>query len=151
MACDLSLQQPAQAPGEPFDVSRLASPDDENPPAEAPQCGAVAEIARGIAFEFPEPKGAVGGGCGRLAAAPVPVPEAAVDENHDAPRAEHDVRPSWQAGAVQPEPQTHRVKQAPDDELGFGVLVADARHVPRTALFGQAVTAGGVTGTGMFG
>ena len=58
----------------------------------------------------------------------MPVPEAAVNEDHGSVSGEDDVRSAREAGHVRPIPEPSRVKGFSYGDLGGGVLAADASH-----------------------
>jgi len=76
-----SVQELADACGEPGAVAELAFPEDEDVPALATEGAGGAEVAGAVALELGEPVGAAGVGDAAAAAPPpgVHVPEAAVD------------------------------------------------------------------------
>jgi hypothetical protein len=121
---------PDKATRESLRISGFASPNHGDAPALLAEGGAVAGVACGIAFQFGEPEFAACGGHGGFAAIRVPVPEAAVDENDEPARAQHDVRLSGQSGAVETKAQSHGVEEPAHDQFRCRVLAADARHVP---------------------
>lgn len=65
------------------------------------------------------------------------VPEAAVDEDHNTRAREHDVGSTAEGGlrpVVHSKAAAASVEDAPQLDLGFGVLRALARHAPRDGL-----------------
>lgn len=80
------------------------------------------------------PLAPVGWRCAVLAVA-MPVPEAAVDENHGLVLRQHDVRPSRQRLSVQPEPIPHPMQNAPHDLFWRRILPPDTAHVPASPFF----------------
>lgn len=56
------------------------------------------------------------------------MPEAAVHEHHLAQSHENEVRATGEVSAMEPEPVSQLMDQAPDGQLWLRVLPADARH-----------------------
>lgn len=71
----------------------------------------------------------------------MPVPEAAMNEDHPFPQAEHEVRVSWQFFPVKSVAVTKSVNKAPDHHLGLGVLVPDPAHSLATLAWRQRIHA----------
>src|ERR1700730_8504303 len=72
----------------------------------------------------------------RYLAAPVRMPETAVDKYHFPPRYKHQIRLSWKILPVQPETESHPVNHAAYRQLGKHSLTADTAHV-LTAVHGS--------------
>ena len=127
-------EQAGEAAGELSGVLGFAFPDGEDAPAETLERAFVFGVAGGVAGEFGGPEVAVGGGKTAGAAVGVLMPEAAVDKKHGAARSENEVGFSGEVAALQPVAEAEGSHELTDHFFRFGIMAADARHVPR-ALF----------------
>lgn len=116
----------------------LALPDHRHPPPRRLQRGPVLRIAAGVALELGQPVVLPALGVGRELAA-VPVPEAAMHEDHRAVLRKDQVRPAGQALAMQAEAQPKPVRGRAHQHLGLGVLALDARHEAAARLWADRV------------
>lgn len=58
------------------------------------------------------------------------VPKTTMDEYSHTVLRENNIRTTWQITSMQPEPEPLLVKQAPDQQLGLGVLSPNSGHHP---------------------
>ena len=61
----------------------------------------------------------------------MPVPKATVNKDGLFARAKNDVWFAWQLRCMQSISVTHGVQHSPDNQLGFGILCLNSRHVKR--------------------
>ena len=97
-------------------------------------------ISRPVALNFSMPERHVRLRHHEIPAALMPMPEAAVHEDHRAILAKHDVGPARQPTVVQPVAEAPAEQKPPHQHLRFGVLAADGRHVPVALFFCQTIT-----------
>lgn len=103
-------------------------PDGGYTPAKSPKRLRMAPVASDISLEFLPPEIFIGPGSGCVAAAFVPMPEAAVDEHHRPMLREHKVRGAGQLSDMK------SIAKSPGKEKGAkgsfrpSVLSANARH-----------------------
>ena len=90
---------------------QLAAPDRHDAPPEAAEAAAMLLIVGDVAGEFGGPEFPVRPGRGGDFAVPVPVPEAAVDENDGAMARQHDVRRAGQRADMDPKSMAGAVEQ----------------------------------------
>ena len=108
-------------------------------PAEAAQLNAFLDIALFVAFNFIFPEWGVALGHYKVAAAFVPVPKTAVDEDDGAVLAQHYVGGAGQALDIYAVSVAVGMQVAPHNQLGLGVLALDARHAPVPLFFSHPV------------
>ena len=96
----------------------FAFPDGEDAPAEALEGEFGGGVALGVAGQFGFPEGAVIGGDAAGGAMGVLMPEAAMDKDHGAARAEDEVRFAGQVAALEPVAEAERGDQLADDYFG---------------------------------
>ncbi len=108
-----------------------AGPDGDDVPAEVPEFVLDAEVAGAVAVDLGAPPLAAGRGQAEVGALRVPVPEAAVDEDHGPVFRQHQFGPAGELavpraghGEAVAGPVEHRAQ----GDLGPGVAAADARH-----------------------
>ena len=140
----MGVEDALEVAGELFRLAGLAFPEDGRVPARLAEGGCVAFIAGGIGGEFGLPEVVVPGGGGSERAVAVAVPEAAVDEDGKAARAEADVRFPGEVAAVEAVAEAHGCEGAAHGEFWCGVRAADAGHVGRPLGRGDAVARGWV-------
>jgi hypothetical protein len=70
----------------------------------------------------------------------MPMPEAAMNENHGLVLGQHHVRPARQLSSVQAKAVAQPVHQRSNNDFRLGVLAPDTTHVPASALFAQPVS-----------
>ena len=112
-------------------AAQSALPDGCDPPALVSQRLGCLPVSLDIAGKLVGPEPGIAGRRGREAAIGVPVPEAAMHENHCAVLAQHEVRLAWQALGVKPETEAEGMEGAAQAHLGPGVPRPDATHHPR--------------------
>ena len=120
----------------------FTAPNCKHVPAELAQMAGVFFLVLHIALEFFLPELNIAFGGGGLFAAFVSVPEAAVNKNDGVVFRQDDVGFSRQLFDVFAEAVARAVQHRTDEDFGFGVLTFDARHIPRTSLWSQAVHGG---------
>lgn len=59
----------------------------------------------------------------------MPMPEAAVDKDHQSMSGKHDIRLTGKVRSVEPETVTHSMKQLPDPEFRTRVLAPNTGHI----------------------
>ncbi len=84
-------------------VSELTLPYSQDLPTRSAKAGSVAPVALDVAIELAAPEGSVGGGRGCEATAGVPVPEAAMHENHRVPSRKDEVGAAGEIRAMKAE------------------------------------------------
>jgi hypothetical protein len=92
-------------------------------------------VPRSISVQFLQPEFPAVRWRRAILALLVPVPEAAVDEDHGFVFRQDDIRFTGQIVDVQPKPVAHPMQQPPDDKLRGRVFPADSPHVPRAPFF----------------
>ena len=117
-----------QAFDEPLVLLDLAFPRNKDAPAVRRQLPLVAPVALHVALELAAPIVVAGFRQPAFGAAGVPVPEAAVYENHHPALAKHQVRAPGQAAPMQAEAVALGVQGAAHDEFRLGVNAANAAH-----------------------
>jgi hypothetical protein len=100
-------------------------------------------IPRRIPAEFLQPELASIRWCRAIPATVVPMPEAAVDEDHGFVFRENNIRLSWKVLHMQTEPIPHPMQEAAHDEFRARVLATNPAHVPGTPFFAQPIAHGG--------
>jgi hypothetical protein len=107
---------------------KLTLPDDKNPPAKIPQHAFDFKVSRHIRneFLFPEGNSRAWGTC--AFATWMPVPEATVDENNDAPPRQGDIWFTRQVCSVKSEAEAKPMQQFADSDLWLGVGALHAAH-----------------------
>jgi hypothetical protein len=98
--------------------------------------GDVASVALGVGLELALPKCDAGFGRGRITAATMTVPKAAVNEYGQPSRSKYDIRISGQIGRVKAKSQSETMKKLSHDPFRRRVLAPNSRHQP-TAPFGR--------------
>lgn len=88
-------------------------------------------VSSGVAFEFGDPKFTAVGWGRAVLAAPVAMPEAAMNEDNSFVFGQDDVGTAREVFPVKPKTITHSVEERPDEEFRFRVLPPDAGHVAR--------------------
>ena len=116
----------------------LALPGDEAPPSVASETLLVPPVPVDVAGELGLPELLARPGC-ICHSATVPVPETAVDENHDASFREDDVRAAREAAAVRPKPVAEGVERSANEQFRLGIDTANAAHEGASVLPRQDV------------
>lgn len=120
-------------------VPGFTLPDGDDFPAESLQLAVLPPVAGHIFRKLGFPERLVAfGGIGK-AATQVPVPIAAVNQNHGAASRQNNVGTPRQVFAVQPESVAHPMQQRTNQSLRTGIRAADAGHIPTAALSGYFV------------
>ena len=109
-------------------VLQGALPDDRHAPAERMEHLCMVPVASNISLEFLPPEIFIGLGSGCVAAAYVPMPEAAVDEHHRPVLREHKVRGAGQLSDMKSIAKSPGKKKGAKDSFRPSVLAANARH-----------------------
>ena len=109
--------------------TEFAFPDGDGVPSHGGKFVLHFLVAGFVAGHLVLPEGGVGLGHLVVRTALVSVPEAAIDEDASAVASEHDVGFAWQARVVEPIAEAMRPQIAAHQQLGFGVLAVDCRHV----------------------
>ena len=102
----------------------------------------VGSIASSVTFNFLFPKCAVGLRHAEFRAMFMPVPEAAMDEDHGAVFGQHDVGPAGQAAiflAIHREAVAKPMEHRAHRKLRLGVAAADARHHLRALFWSEDI------------
>ena len=129
MNAGLSEKRPDSC-GQAVQVPRLAFPDHENVPARFAQCGLVEPVTPDVPVQLVPPELVT---LGRLRDAItrtplVPMPEAAVHEDHPTSRAENKVGTAREVARVKAVAIPQAVYDPPNPHLGFRVLGPDSAH-----------------------
>jgi len=128
---DLScLKQMLQLVYQLVGLSQLASPNNDDLPAQLFQFAPVFLVIGGVAGKFLLPELFVCGGRGGVFAALVPVPEASMNEDDGFVFRQDDVGFSGEIFHMQSEPVSGPVQHGPDDHFRLGVLASDPAHIP---------------------
>ena len=109
--------------------AEFAFPDGDGVPPHSGEFVLHFQVTCFVASHLVLPEGGVGLGHLVVGTTFVSVPEAAVDEDAGAVASEHDVGFAGQAGIVQTITETIPPQIAAHQQLGFGVLAVDRRHV----------------------
>lgn len=112
-------------------AAQSALPDGCDPPAHVSQRLGCFLVSLDIAGKLVGPEPRIAGRRGCESAIGVPVPEAAMHENHSAVLAQHKVRLAWQVLGVKPETEAEGMDGAAQAHLGPGVPRPDATHHAR--------------------
>lgn len=112
-----------------FSVSHFTFPYDFDAPILGSKRASRLLVAGHIGFELFRPKLGPGRRYARFSASRMPMPEAAVDENHRPPRRGHQVRPPRQSGPMQPKAVTEPMQERSDVKFGPRVRRSHAAHV----------------------
>lgn len=103
-------------------------PDDDRAPAQSAQLSNHAIVSRtvGVHFRLPEIRPGL-----RQAVqwTRMAMPEAPVHEHHSAMLGKHQIRPSRQSGAPEPEAKAARVQAMPDGQFDLGIAATHPRHL----------------------
>lgn len=126
----------------PFAGPQLAFPDDDDVPAHLRQLVILLPVALTVTADFLLPELRVRPGHAEVAAALVPVPEAAVDEHARAVLPQHDVGMPWQPGVVQAVPEALPPQVSPHRHFGLRVPRPYRSHVPVPLLCRQMIHQG---------
>ncbi len=111
-------------------IFQFALPDYKHIPPCALKRVLVAGIPLNIPGNFLYPISVVRFRLARASLAIVPMPPAPVNENDLPARWKHKVRLPWQIAAMNAEPVAHRMREAPDEHFGAGVLTLHRAHYP---------------------
>ena len=109
-------------------VFQRALPDSGHTPAKSPECLHVSPVAINIAQEFLLPELLVGSRGSGIAAAFVPMPEAAMDEHHRSVLWEHKIRGAGQLSDMKSIAKSSGEKKRSKGSLRPSILSANARH-----------------------
>jgi hypothetical protein len=117
-------------PGREFvNFAQLTPPDNEDIPPVTAQPSPSSLVTHGVAQQFLTPERDAGLGDSTPAPAAVPVPEAAVDEDHESSGAKDDVRASRPVRRVQAKAISQRKEYPSHGALGAGVPATNLGHV----------------------
>jgi hypothetical protein len=117
----------------------LALPYRQRLPSSCGQLGNVPQIPLNILPEFPLPERRASRRRSRLDTSGVPMPKAAMNEDHGVKSGKHDVRTTRKLGRVQPESKTPPVQITADGPFRTRILSADASHERAALGFRQCV------------
>lgn len=109
-------------------VFQRALPDGGHTPAKSPECFHVSPVTINIAQEFPLPELFVGPRGGGIAAAFMPMPEAAMDEHHRLVLRKHKVRRTGQLSDMKSIAKSPGEKKRAQCPLRPSILSANVRH-----------------------
>ena len=107
-------------------------PNGYNPPTQVFEPGILHAVSLNILVEFGLPEIPIAFRCIRIPASRVAVPVTAIYKNHSPAPWKDYVWTAWQIPAMKSEPKTHPMQQRANTAFRFGVLCADARHIPFT-------------------
>lgn len=111
---DLFAKKVCNALSQPGRIGNLAFPNNKDPPSKLLQLPHHSCVTLDIRLEFFPPERHPRFRRGRERAGFVPMPKAAMNENHRAVSRKNDVRRSRQLPWPKPEPESHLVEDAPD-------------------------------------
>lgn len=137
----VAIEEPGELRSQPFEISGLALPDYHCVPAEFGEVEQAPAIPDDVLAELIFPIRCAGLWRGRAAATIVAVPEASMDEDYFAARAEHQVWPTRQFLRVEAVPVTHSVHESPHSHFRLRILGADAAHQLAALAYGEWIEA----------
>ena len=115
-------------------LPQCAFPHRRDSPSVFEEFCANGAVASEVRVELRSPELRSGRRHGRVAAALVSMPKAAVHEDHGAVLRKDKVRPTVNLAGMKPEAETARVQCPPKSQLGLRVLAPYSRHHPGTGL-----------------
>ena len=119
--------------------AEFAFPDGDDVPSEGFEMGRSDLIAMAVAGDLRFPIGGVGLRSGRIPAAFMPMPEAAVHHDGDAVLREDYIGAAREFSVLEAESEAMSMEPLPNQNLRFGVLAADAGHAAGALCGGQLV------------
>src|SRR5581483_1770393 len=109
-------------------LADCALPNDRDPPAECGQCPSLFQVPLTVALDLVAPEVRVGARKLEIPASLVPMPEAAVHENHRVVLLDDNIGTTWQTSVVQAKPEPSSKKGLAHQDFRLRVLPADALH-----------------------
>lgn len=104
-------------------------PNNSNPPARCPERLLVSRVDFAVAFDLCAPEFLMRGGPLEQVAV-MPMPEAAVNEQHGSVFGKYEIRFARQTPVVEPKAETASMQPLSQDQLGLRVLSLYAGHHP---------------------
>lgn len=134
-----SAQESLDSVGDLVGIAKLAFPDHQYAPVESMELPTIRGVSSSVAFELVEPELAAGSWHDLSVRTAMPVPEAAVDEDHGVMARQHEIGAAGQRPIMQAVTIAHRVDETPNNHLGLRICSADRPHVAASLCWRQNI------------